>query len=59
MDGEAAGTIRLIRDEKRLTRLAVLKKFRTLGLGRVLVQALEGYVTENWGGVVEVHSQVG
>lgn len=63
VDGVPAGTIRLVTAKGKLTRLAVLKEYRKFGLGRVLVRALEDWVsehrTEAGGGVVKIHSQVG
>jgi len=41
------GTIRLVPARGKLTRLAVLKAYRSFGLGRVLVRALEEYVASH------------
>ncbi|WOO82017.1 putative protein YyaT [Vanrija pseudolonga] len=41
------GTVRLIPAKAKLTRLAVLKDYRKYGLGKQLVNALEGYVVSH------------
>lgn len=70
--GKPVGTVRFVPKKGKLTRLAVLKEYRQYGLGRLLVEALEGHVTAGGDDVrhlvhdgaegpvvtVKIHSQV-
>jgi GNAT superfamily N-acetyltransferase len=71
-DNKGVGVIRLVPARGKLTRLAVLKPYRTFGLGKVLVRALEEYAAAHPQDMkylreegdrtfvrIKIHSQVG